>query len=398
MARKVLDDTKKTIGETIKQLRKENLWTQEELASRIKTTTISVGRWEKNLTRPSLHFQQKLCEIFGKSPEELGFLPQSEPEHGEGSQSNDQHQEMEPDSQSNGQHQEMEPGQRVSVTKQEPATSSVSLLASVPPPPLLQHTFIPRNIVLRQRRRFLLVMVSLNLLLLLSGVFFSRLSTLSSTAPHSSCQTPSSSESATAIYAQVMCHPALFTSALDQQDGLQWDENKQCSFQQGSYHVLLPATTYVAQCFAHVSPFGPNFALQVDITVLKGYSGGLVFRAVTFSPNWENVNSSRVPIDIWGQYNFYLGSTNVACHLSNNSSNPYYCHPPNGTINYGLEVTNTMMVIALGPQVYLYVNGHFIDQAQAPASSPLTGLLGVFANGYHSTADVSFRHIKIWKM
>ncbi|WP_220210907.1 helix-turn-helix transcriptional regulator [Reticulibacter mediterranei] len=136
MARKVLDDTKKTIGETIKQLRKENLWTQEELASRIKTTTISVSRWEKNLTRPSLHFQQKLCEIFGKSPEELGFLPQSEPEHGEGSQSNDQHQEM-------------EPGQRVSVTKQEPATSSVSLLASVPPPPLLQHTFIPRNIVLR---------------------------------------------------------------------------------------------------------------------------------------------------------------------------------------------------------------------------------------------------------
>jgi transcriptional regulator with XRE-family HTH domain len=386
VARKVLDDTKKTIGETIKQLRKENLWTQEELASRIKTTTISVGRWEKNLTRPSLHFQQKLCEIFGKSPEELGFLPQSEPEHGEGSQSNDLHQEM-------------EPGQRVSATTHEPATNSASLLAPVPPPPPLQHTLIPRNIVLWQHRRFLLVMVSLNLLLfLLSGVFFSRQSTLSSTSPRSSCQTPSSYESATAIYAQVMCHHALFTSALDQQDGLQWDENKQCRFQQGSYHVLLPTTAYVTECFAHVSPFGPNFAFQADLTVLNGFSGGLVFRAATFSPNWEVVNTSRTLIDIWGQYNFYLAGANAACHLSKNSMDPYYCHPSNGPIIYGLEVTNTMMVIALGSQVYFYVNGHFIDQAQTPASSPLTGFLGVFANGYRSTADVSFRHIKVWKI
>src|SRR5215467_10730386 len=96
VARNVSDDTQKTIGKTIKQLRQEKLWTQADLANRIETTSISVGRWEKNITRPSLHFQQKLCEIFEKSPEELGFLPQAEQEHGEGSARSDQHQETMP--------------------------------------------------------------------------------------------------------------------------------------------------------------------------------------------------------------------------------------------------------------------------------------------------------------
>jgi hypothetical protein len=57
-----------------------------------------------------------------------------------------------------------------------------------------------------------------------------------------------------------------------------------------------------------------------------------------------------------------------------------------------------MMVVALGSQIYLYVNGFFLDQAQAPASSSLTGFFGVFANGSHATADAAFRHFQAWKL
>jgi hypothetical protein len=232
----------------------------------------------------------------------------------------------------------------------------------------------------------------------LSTLFWSvRQLTLSSPAHLPSCQAPSSHESAAAIYAQVMCKHARHSSVLDQQDGLHWDENDQCSFRQGAYHVLLPATAYVAECFAHATSFGPNFALQVDITVLNGYSGGLVFRAEGPSSNWD-VITSRVPIDIWGQYNFDLASTNVPCHLSKDPIAPNYCYSPHGTITYGTGVTNTMTVIALGSLVYFYANGFFIDQAQAPASSPLTGFLGVFANGSRVTADVAFRHLQIWNI
>lgn len=382
MAHDVLDDTKKTIGETIKQLRQEKLWTQAELAGRIETTTISVGRWEKNITRPGLHFQQKLCEIFGKSPEELGFLPKSE--HREGSERN-------------GQPQETEPGQPEQEALHERVTSSLPLLVSVPPVPP-SRVLMPRHTVVRRRRILLLVMICLSLFLLLSTLFwYARQNMLASTSHPPSCQTPSSHESAVAIYAQVMCHHALLTSALDRQDDLQWDENEQCRFQQGAYHVLLPTTAYVTECFAHAGPFGPNFALQVDITILKGYSGGLVFRAEGPSSNWD-VITSRIPIDIWGQYNFDLASTSAPCHLSKDPIAPAYCYSPHGTITYGTGVTNTMMVIALGPQVYVYVNGFFIDQAQAPAASPLTGFVGVFANGSKATADIAFRHLQIWSI
>lgn len=251
---------------------------------------------------------------------------------------------------------------------------------------------------MRRRKRLLLVLICLSLFLLPGPLFwFARQYTLSSSVHLPSCPAPSSRESAAAIYAQVMCKHALRSSALDQQDGLQWDENNQCSFRQGAYHVLLPTTAYVSECFAHVAPFGPNFALQVDITVLKGYSGGLVFRAEGPSSNWD-VITSRVPIDIWGQYNFDLGNTNEPCHLSKDSIAPSYCYSPHGTITYGTGSTNTMTVIALGSLVYLYVNGFFIDHAQAPASSPLTGFLGVFANGSRSTADVAFRHLQIWNL
>ena len=383
MAREISDGPKKTIGETIKQLRLEKLWTQAELASRLGTTTISIGRWENNITRPSLHFQQQLCEVFGKSPEDLGFLPQKVPEREESSASNDQKRET-------------EPGQRALTTFPEHTPDSLSSLAPVPPASF-QPALTRGNTRLWQRRSFLFVMACLSLLLLLSGVFFYGQHILLSASRSPSCQLPSSTESAAAIYTQVMCRHALFSSELDRQDGLRWDENDQCRFQQGTYHVLLPATAYVAECFAHLRSFGPNIALQVDITVVKGYSGGLVFRAEGPSSNWD-VITSRVPIDIWGQYNFDLANTNVPCHLSKDPLDPNYCHSPHGTITYGTGAANTMTVITLGSLVYLYVNGFFIDRAQAPTSSPLSGFLGVFANGNRTTADVAFHHFQIWNL
>jgi transcriptional regulator with XRE-family HTH domain len=388
VARYVLHGKKRTIGETIKHLRQEKLWTQMELANRLETTTTSVGRWENNVTRPSLHFQQQLCKIFGKTPEELGFLPEMESE-----------QEPRPEEalEKEDQDQEMKPGKLERARLYE-ATKSRALFLSPVPFPQIKHARIARHTALRRRKSLFLVMASLSIFLLLSGIFwFAREHILSSSAPNPSCQTPSSHESTSVIYEQVMCTHALFSVALDRQDALQWDENNQCIFAHGAYHVHLPSTTYVAECFAHAAPFLRNFAIQVDITVLKGYSGGLILRAEHPSPNWD-VLTSRLPIDIWGQYNFYLASTNVPCHLSKDANDPNYCHSPQGTITYGLGATNTITVIVIGSLVYFYANGIFIDWAEAPASSPPTGFIGVFATGAHTTADVAFSQFHIWNI
>ncbi|MEO6892525.1 MAG: NB-ARC domain-containing protein, partial [Ktedonobacteraceae bacterium] len=46
-------------------------WSQQEVADRIGTTHVNVSRWERGITRPSPYFRRKLCQVFGKTEEEL---------------------------------------------------------------------------------------------------------------------------------------------------------------------------------------------------------------------------------------------------------------------------------------------------------------------------------------
>lgn len=49
-------------------------WTQEELAERIGTTSVTVSRWESGVTSPNRYFQKQLSDIYEKSIQELGLL------------------------------------------------------------------------------------------------------------------------------------------------------------------------------------------------------------------------------------------------------------------------------------------------------------------------------------
>src|SRR3989440_2519440 len=65
----------------LKQEREQRNWTQSELAERIGTTRINVSRWENRVTTPSPYYRQRLGELFGKSTQELGFIPESSEDH-----------------------------------------------------------------------------------------------------------------------------------------------------------------------------------------------------------------------------------------------------------------------------------------------------------------------------
>jgi tetratricopeptide (TPR) repeat protein len=70
----------KKISRPISRLKHERelrAWTQSELAERIGSTQVNVSRWEKGITTPSPYYRQKLGELFGKSIEELGLIPQN---------------------------------------------------------------------------------------------------------------------------------------------------------------------------------------------------------------------------------------------------------------------------------------------------------------------------------
>lgn len=73
-------ESKKISGRIVSRLRQERerrAWTQSKVAECIGTTQINVSRWEKGTTLPGPYYRQKLGELFGKSMEELGLIPES---------------------------------------------------------------------------------------------------------------------------------------------------------------------------------------------------------------------------------------------------------------------------------------------------------------------------------
>src|SRR5947209_11426820 len=73
----VKTDRKLPLNSRLHDARVEHGWSQQELAERIGTTVVNISRWENGATFPSPYFRQRLCEVFGKTPVELGLLPPS---------------------------------------------------------------------------------------------------------------------------------------------------------------------------------------------------------------------------------------------------------------------------------------------------------------------------------
>ena len=62
----------------LRRERKLRGWTQREVGDRVGVDSKVVSTWERGVKSPSAAARQKLCELFGKSPIELGFLPEEE--------------------------------------------------------------------------------------------------------------------------------------------------------------------------------------------------------------------------------------------------------------------------------------------------------------------------------
>ncbi len=88
MVKKAAQATPNTL---LRHARLEHGWTQKDLADRIGSPiNVNINRWERGTALPSAYYMQRLCEVFGKSAIELGFLPsnQSQPAPSETATSN----------------------------------------------------------------------------------------------------------------------------------------------------------------------------------------------------------------------------------------------------------------------------------------------------------------------
>lgn len=58
----------------LKAARERRGWSQQEMADRLSVTPNTVSRWERGISAPGPYFRRQLCDLLGKSAEELGLL------------------------------------------------------------------------------------------------------------------------------------------------------------------------------------------------------------------------------------------------------------------------------------------------------------------------------------
>lgn len=77
-SRQTMENDSQIAGEPVPNLllrstRKQNRWTQQEVAKKLGVGVASVGRWERGEVVPNRYDRDLLCELFHRSAEELGF-------------------------------------------------------------------------------------------------------------------------------------------------------------------------------------------------------------------------------------------------------------------------------------------------------------------------------------
>jgi|SRR5579875_253311 len=182
------------------------------------------------------------------------------------------------------------------------------------------------------------------------------------------------------IYQQATSGNPYLNESLDHQSSSGWDEGPNCSFKNGSYNVSSSQTNFFYYCTAENLSFN-NFALQVDINILQGDYGGIVFRA--------DIDSGALymfEINESGSYSLYIYTGPNASQSQTLLSGSTGLYQPGQA--------NQLTLIAEGNTFYLYLDQQFFDSTADGTFK--TGLIGLIADDYQQPTDVAFNNLKLW--
>jgi serine/threonine protein kinase len=177
----------------------------------------------------------------------------------------------------------------------------------------------------------------------------------------------------------------------DNSNGYFWyegnDNGGRCGFSGGAYHVSLSQQGTYRYCTAGATNYS-NFTYQVQMTIVQGFSGGIIFRT-----DPVNMKYYYFHIDIDGSYalDIYnnLGFITTLKSGSNTANN-------NTVINTGLNQSNVIAVVVIGSNISLYVNNQQIDSVSDSTYSH--GEIGVAASSIGNPTEVVFSNAKVWTL
>jgi hypothetical protein len=164
-----------------------------------------------------------------------------------------------------------------------------------------------------------------------------------------------------------------------------WATSKGCSFKDGSYHAIEDKTGYFYACTADSVSFS-NFAFRVQMNILKGDSGGLIFRS-----NLDLTKFYLLQIKHEGTYTLYYypeSTGKQAKKLVSGTSD---------LIQTGTNKVNQITVIAQGNTIDLYINGKYLDSTTYSGEAG-GGILGVIADSVDNPTEVAYSQAQVWKL
>ncbi len=179
---------------------------------------------------------------------------------------------------------------------------------------------------------------------------------------------------------------ALNDALRDNSKGNNWDTNAtNCAFTGGTYHVSAPNISSLATCAARSTNFS-NFAYEVQMTIIKGDTGGILFRA-----NATNNTSYIFYVSQAGRYELVL-CPGTTCH-------DIIPTAPSPAIIQGLNKPNLLAVVALGNTLTLYVNHQQVGQVtDSTFNQGQIGLVAhAFATAGHPT-EVMYSNVRVWTL
>ena len=137
-------------------------------------------------------------------------------------------------------------------------------------------------------------------------------------------------------------------------------------------------------CFYQTSTFS-NFAFQVQMTIVKGDAGGLIFRLPATDSQF--LNAYLFTVNVIGTYSLVSTPNDVNAPLTTRAS---------AAIAKGVNHTNLLTVIARGNSIFLYVNKQYL--ASIKDNRYTDGRLGMLALNLHDPSDVAFSNAQIWTL
>jgi eukaryotic-like serine/threonine-protein kinase len=191
------------------------------------------------------------------------------------------------------------------------------------------------------------------------------------------------------LYFQTVSNQPVYSDPLNEQNNSNWNvavsQTSGCAFIQNAFHIFETTRNFYRFCLAPIGTL-TDFAFQVQMTLIKGYLGGIVFGVN--GNGTTAANSDYFGIDLTGAYSFFNinnGQFHALSHslLQGNDTNP--------------NSVNLLTVIVLHGISYLYENKQYVDSF-SNTSYTTSGLVGLFVADSFEPVEAAFNNVQIWKL